>query len=164
MLLGVLADTHDNLPMVERATTLFAERRVSLILHAGDFVAPFALRTLLKGGIRIVGVFGNNDGERAGLAKLCGEIHDSPCRLELSGRTVVLAHDPSDLTEHALEGADLAVCGHTHRPGVTEGRPLKLNPGEAGGWLTGRCTVALVDLDRLHAEILDLGSQETVEL
>lgn len=164
MLLGIVADTHDNLPMTERAAKLLAGRGTEIILHAGDFVAPFALKALIKPGVPVIGVFGNNDGERNGLLGVCSDLHRPPHRLELGGRTVVLAHDPAALEEEVRRGADLVVHGHTHEVGVSDGPPLAVNPGEAGGWLTGRCTVGLVDLDRMQAEIIELGSQETVEL
>jgi hypothetical protein len=162
MLIGVLSDTHDNLPKIAAAGELFAERGVELILHAGDYVAPFALRALLAAGIPLVGVFGNNDGERAGLKKQCPTLYESPHRLEAAGRAVVLAHDPAELA--GAGQADLVVHGHTHEPGVRRDGALVLNPGEAGGWLSGRCTAAIVDLETMHVEIVELGPQETVEL
>jgi putative phosphoesterase len=162
MLIGVMADTHDNLPKVAAATELFAARGVQAILHAGDFVAPFALKLLLTAGLPVTGVFGDNDGERTGLRKACPDLYSAPHRFEMGGRTVVLAHDPAQLAGEAAAGADLLVHGHTHKSEVRPGPPLLVNPGEAGGWLTGVSTVALVDLDSLTAELVELGSQETV--
>jgi len=164
MLIGVVSDTHDNLPATHRAAAFFAERGVDLILHAGDFVAPFALKTLLKPGIRVIGVFGNNDGERVGLGRLCQHLYEPPYRFELAGKQIVLAHAPSVLSDSICAGADLIIHGHTHEVKLEDGPPLTLNPGEAGGWLTGRCTIGLVNLDTMQAEIVDLPRQETVEL
>lgn len=164
MLIGVVADTHDNMPKIASARSLFVQERVEAILHAGDFVAPFALKALTQPGIPLIGVFGNNDGERTGLRKLCDALYEPPHRLELGGRVIVLAHDPKGLENEPPEGVDLIVQGHTHWPSIEEGTPLAVNPGEAGGWLTGRCTVAIVDLAGMRAEIRDLGSQETVQL
>ena len=70
MLVGVIADTHDNLPLVARAMELFRRRGVGAVLHAGDFVAPFALKPFVAADMPLTGVFGNNDGERDGLAAL----------------------------------------------------------------------------------------------
>ena len=162
MLIGVLADTHDNLPMTAAAVDLFRARKVETILHAGDFVAPFTLKLILKAGIPLIGVFGNNDGERAGLRKACPTLREPPHRFELGGRTIVLAHDSAQLAGDLAERADLLVCGHTHQAAVRTQGALVVNPGEAGGWLTGLCTAALVDLDAMSAQILQLGSQETV--
>jgi len=163
MLLGVISDTHDNLPKTAAAVDLFARRKVGHVVHAGDFVAPFTVRLLVGSGLPLTGVFGNNDGERAGLKKACAAIYEPPRRLVLGGRTIVLAHDPEQL-EGAGEGADVLIYGHTHAPCVEQGSPLRLNPGEAGGWLSGRSTVAIVDLAVLTAELVDLGAQETVKL
>ena len=156
MLIGVMADTHDNLPKVAAAVELFAARGAQAILHAGDFVAPFALRLLLRSGVPLIGVFGNNDGEKEGLRKACAELHDAPHRFELGGRTIVLAHDPAQLQGAASAGADLLVYGHTHQADVRLASPLVVNPGEAGGWLTGRSTVAVLDTETLEARILEL--------
>ncbi len=164
MLVGVMSDSHDNLLKIAAATALFRRQGVEVILHAGDVVAPFAVRTLLKAEVPLVGVFGNCDGERQGMKKACDTFFNSPHRFELGGRTIVLAHDPIDLEGDVSDGADLLVHGHTHHPRIQAGAPLLLNPGEAGGWLTGRSTVVLVDLADMKAEILDLGPQETIEL
>ncbi|KPK66253.1 MAG: hypothetical protein AMK73_00615 [Planctomycetes bacterium SM23_32] len=162
MLIGVMSDTHDNLPKIAAALQLFAGRGVAVILHAGDYVAPFALKLLLKTGIPLVGVLGNNDGERAGLKALCATLYDPPHRLHLGGRLVLLTHDPAGLPSQPE--ADLIVHGHTHSACIERGEPLVVNPGEAGGWLTGTCTVGVVDLDTMQAEIADLGPQETTPI
>ena len=50
---------------------------------------------------------------------------------------------------------DLIVYGHTHQIDLRERPCVVLNPGEAGGWLTGRCTAALVDLESMKVRIVD---------
>jgi predicted phosphodiesterase len=51
----------------------------------------------------------------------------------------------------------LVAYGHTHLPEVkVAGHTLLVNPGECGGWLNRRCTVAIARLDTLTAEIIDL--------
>ncbi|MBM4079867.1 MAG: YfcE family phosphodiesterase, partial [Planctomycetes bacterium] len=71
MKLGILSDSHDNLPFIAKALALFEREGVDCLVHAGDYVAPFAMRALLKFKGRVLGVFGNNDGEKVGLKKLC---------------------------------------------------------------------------------------------
>ncbi|MFO8007922.1 MAG: metallophosphoesterase [Candidatus Brocadiia bacterium] len=164
MLIGVVSDTHDNLLMARRAVSMLQARGAEAILHAGDFVAPFALKVLLSAGVPLIAVLGNNDGEVAGLSALCDDLHEPPYRFDLGGRQVVLTHDEALLTDELCAGADLIVCGHSHAPKVQAGPPLRVNPGEAGGWLSGRCTAAMVDLDAMEAEIVELGTQETVPL
>ena len=92
MLIGVVSDTHDRLPMIDAALRLFADRRVEAVIHPGDFVAPFAVRRLLqyKGPLHVT--YGNNDGERAGLKELMPHITDGPLFVELGGRSILVHH------------------------------------------------------------------------
>jgi len=162
MLIGVLSDTHDNLPKVQRALEIFKARGAEALLHAGDFVAPFTVRLMLKAGLPVVAVFDNNNGEHDGLKKLCPTIHDAPHVFQLDGRTIVLAHERESVEGEATAGADLVIYGHNHIMKVENGPPVLLNPGECGGWLSGKSTAALVDLSDMRVEIIDLGPQETV--
>ncbi|MCS7217304.1 MAG: metallophosphoesterase [Candidatus Bipolaricaulota bacterium] len=160
MRIGVVSDSHDHLANLRRALALLRERGAELVLHAGDFVSPFVAEPFREAGLRVVGVFGNNDGDRLHLRERfagVGELHVGPHELELGGRRILLMHEPRALEALAASGKyDLVVYGHTHRAEVREGRPLVLNPGELGGWLTGRATLALVDLALLRAELLAL--------
>ncbi len=51
---------------------------------------------------------------------------------------------------------DAVLFGHTHSPLVYRRRSLLVNPGEACGKLSGRRTVALLDLKELKAEIVEI--------
>ena len=160
MKLGVLSDTHDNLTEVASALALFRQRQVEAIVHAGDFVAPFALKRILTIRLPVHAVFGNCDGERAGLAALLPDLADGPRHLELGGKKVCVIHDEKRLPREDFEAADLVIVGHSHTPKIEriEGR-LIVNPGECCGWVTGRGTVAVVDTDRLDASIEDVYQQ-----
>jgi predicted phosphodiesterase len=57
----------------------------------------------------------------------------------------------------AKQEYDLIIYGHTHKPDIRrERRTLAINPGETGGWLTGKSTVALFDPATREAEIIRL--------
>jgi putative phosphoesterase len=160
MKLGIVSDTHDNLPAISAAMDRFVAARVEAVLHAGDFVAPFALMRILQARIPILGVFGNNDGERKGLMKLLPDLVEGPRHLELGGKKICLVHDWSHVGRDHLESADIVVCGHTHQPSVEHREGVLLvNPGECGGWLSGRCTVAVLDTDRMAADIEEVYQQ-----
>ena len=58
MKLGVMADSHDHVPKIRQAVDLFRRRQVDLVVHAGDFVAPFAVAPLAELPYRVVAVFG----------------------------------------------------------------------------------------------------------
>jgi len=154
MKLGVIADSHDNLVMIRKAVRYFNhDAPVDVIVHAGDYVAPFAVKELAKLNAPIHGVFGNNDGEHAGINQVLPQIIDPPLQLELGGRRIVVVHDLEKLPEDEKNAAKIVVCGHTHHRSVDRNVRLVVNPGELGGWLTGECTVAVIDLKTLDVEI-----------
>ena len=165
MKIGVFSDSHDNVPMIKKAVELFNSERVALVIHAGDFVAPFAVAAMSGLTCRVVGVFGNNDGERIGVAKrfeAIGEVHPNLASVEIGGRRVAVVHYPELANPIAKSGDfDIVVYGHTHEIDVRrEQSSLILNPGEVGGWVNGRCTAAIVDLDTLDVDIRDLDGAD----
>ena len=159
MLIGILSDTHDNMPLIRKACELFNARGVTMVLHCGDYVAPFALKPLnqiLK--CEYAGVFGNNDGEQKGLQRIAqGRIHPSPFEFEVGKWQVLVAHELAHPDTAAGNAVRLVAYGHTHRADVKkQGNTLIINPGECGGWLYNRSTVAVADLVTLEAEIIEL--------
>ncbi|MCD5408767.1 metallophosphoesterase [Candidatus Bipolaricaulota bacterium] len=160
MKIGVVADTHDNLHRLRQALTRLKERGAELVLHAGDFVSPFVAVPFKEAGLSVIGVFGNNDGDKLYLRERfsgVGELHFGPHELELGGRRIVLMHEPRALEALISSGKyEVLIYGHIHEVDLRPGPPLVLNPGECGGWLSGQATCALVDLDALQAEIIEL--------
>ena len=157
MQIGILSDTHDNLPKVEKAVELFNKKKVEFVLHAGDFVAPFTVLKLKALNCDWRGVFGNNDGEKPGLSSTSeGKIQEGPLRIELAGKLITLVHDIKTI-DPDRESAALIIFGHTHkREIIKKSKLLLINPGEAGGWLTGSSTCAIVDLANLSHKIFSL--------
>jgi len=155
--IGILSDTHDNIPLIKKAVAYFNSKDCGFVFHSGDFVAPFTIPHLKKLSCEWKGVFGNNDGERNGLALASdSRITQGPLRLELERRAIVVVHDVHSL-DLKNERADLVIFGHSHKPEVsTQGKMLLVNPGECGGWLSGNSTVAIADLSRLSAKIISL--------
>lgn len=157
MIIGVLSDTHDRLPMIDAALALFAKRRVEAIIHAGDFVAPFAVRRLLRYDGPLYVTYGNNDGERAGLKELMPQVVDGPLLVELGGQRILVHHYIGWCAAKDIERADIVITGHTHEVvNRVDGGRLLLNPGECCGWVTGLCTVAVLDTKGPSAEICEL--------
>ncbi len=163
MIIGLMSDSHDNLPKIKKAVEFFNKKKVDLVLHAGDFVAPFVVRELGKLSCPLIGVFGNNDGEKEGLIKTIGKIgkiHTGPWELEQEGKKILLLHDPSilNLKELKKKKYNLIVYGHTHKAEIRKEQDLLLiNPGECAGWLTHRPTIGWVDLEKMKAEIVELS-------
>jgi putative phosphoesterase len=165
MLIGLIADTHDNLPMVDRAVRRLNEENVGLVLHAGDYVAGFVIPRFNELKAELIGVFGNNDGDHELLKKKFSENK----RLELRGNFAEIAADclkiallhggDVELLEALInqESFDVVVHGHTHVPEIRrKGKTLVINPGEVCGYLTGKSTLALLDTAKREARIIEL--------
>lgn len=152
MKIGILSDTHDNLPLIRKAVSYFNQLKVGIVLHAGDYVAPFAVKELNNLTMPWQGVFGNNDGEKQGLAKVSeGRIKTQPLFLQLENKKIGLIHEPKDIE------ADIVIYGHTHTAEIKQwGKQIVINPGEAGGWISDNPTVAVLDLGLFTAEIVNL--------
>lgn len=154
MKLGIMSDSHDNIPLIARAVALFNREKVDLVLHAGDFVAPFTNMEFRKLGARLVGVFGNNDGDRPYLLNRfadIGELQGDFRELEVGRRSIVVMHEPKFLESLTRASHyDLVVYGHTHKVDIRQGKPLVINPGECGGWLYGASTVVTLDLETMR--------------
>jgi uncharacterized protein len=166
MLVGVIADSHDNVPAIIKAVEFFNEKKVGFVIHAGDFIAPFTLKPLEELRCPWIGVFGNNDGEQKGLTQMSkGRIQPAPYELNLDGKKVVVVHDLDlfNLDELAQRGAQVLIYGHTHDPEIEKNSNglLLVNPGELGGWLRGKKTLALLDTEKLEATLEDLPSDQT---
>ena len=46
--IGIMSDSHDNLPAIRAAVELFNREKVDLVIHAGDVGAPFTAREIKK--------------------------------------------------------------------------------------------------------------------
>ncbi|MFH1622483.1 MAG: metallophosphoesterase [Candidatus Omnitrophota bacterium] len=148
MILGIIADSHDNLPKLKKAVTLFNKKNVSLVLHAGDYVAPFSVGIIENNlNCEYMGIFGNNDGERDGLFNRSkGKINNNFLELDKFGKNIFMIHDFSKIKVDP-RNYDIVIYGHTHKAKIENNeKAWIINPGECGGWLTGSSTVATFDL------------------
>ena len=159
MLIGIISDTHDNQDKTRKAIELFNSKGVEYVIHAGDYTSPFTLKLFKELNCRYVGVFGNNDGDKLLLLERSeGNIHYQPYIFTLQNRKIVVLHEHHLIDALADSGHfDLIIYGHTHVPDVRKVKnTLVVNPGEAGKWLYGKSTVAIADLDKMEAEIIEL--------
>jgi len=157
---GIVSDTHDNRTAIRQAVEIFNRRGASLIIHAGDLVAPFTALDFKALNCPMEMVFGNNDGEKIGLStsfKEIGNLLPGPRTFTFQGKKFLLMHEPGSLD--ALAGScsvDVIIYGHTHEIDIRKGPPLIINPGEAGGWLRDKCTLALLELETMAVEVIEL--------
>lgn len=167
MKIGVISDTHDHMNNVKDFVKKFIDLKVDAVFHCGDLVAPFmapVFEPLKKMNIPLYFVYGNNDGERAGIKKIFGnvsEVKGDFFETTLGDKKILAFHDLSPNMVDALAKSgtySIILKGHTHQRDVKKvGNTLIVNPGEGCGYLTGKASIAIVDLDNLTAEIIELN-------
>src|SRR5689334_23920762 len=69
MNVGIISDTHDDIENVQRAIEIFNAEGVEYVIHAGDYVFPGIIKEFEKLNAKLIGVLGNNDGEKVHLLK-----------------------------------------------------------------------------------------------
>ena len=166
MRVGVIADTHDRVPAVAEFAKRFRAAGANLVLHGGDYCAPWSLRPFVDSGLSLAGVFGRNDGDLEGLrmeaARGMGiELFESPHSMEVSGVRILLVHDIGEVAERSIAEHGIVIHGCTHQHQMrSEGESLVINPGEACGWLFGAPSAAILDLDTRRVEFINLPAAE----
>ena len=164
MIVGIISDTHDNLPLIDKAVKKLNEEKVELVLHAGDYVAPFVASHFKPLKAPLIGVFGNNDGDKNQLKKkfteLGADIRGRFAFLLIDGLRVALLHgDEKELMRSLLEleSYDIIVSGHTHlEKTYRRGRTLIINPGTVSGYLVEKPTMTILDTKTLDTKTIEL--------
>ena len=162
MRVGLMSDSHDRVPAVAELLRQMMAGGVGMILHAGDYCAPFVLKPFEDAKLSLAGVYGNNDGDKRGLLTRAQgafgtELFDSPHSFEIGGQRLLLIHDIADVQQRSIEAHAIVVHGGTHKQEMkTRGETLIVNPGEACGWLYGAPSAAIMDLDTKKVEFLTL--------
>ncbi|AEB07723.1 phosphodiesterase, MJ0936 family [Coriobacterium glomerans PW2] len=115
--IDIISDTHGHLS----SDLLSALAGADLVVHAGDITSERDWE-LLSARFEIRAVMGNND-----YCRDYGPQVKKVTRFTFEGLRFVVAHYREDLP---LESADVAICGHTHRPSIARsGGCLLINPG-----------------------------------
>jgi putative phosphoesterase len=165
MLLGVVSDTHGHVEFARPAVRMLQAFAVERVLHCGDIGSPAIIELFAAWPTHFV--FGNVDYNRealrAAIAAAHQSCHDNFAELDFAGRRIAMLHgDDMRLLEQTIAGGRFhLVChGHTHvpraerveHPGKTD--TLVVNPGAL--YRANRHTIAIVDLSKLEAEIIEV--------
>jgi putative phosphoesterase len=130
--LVIMADTHVPRRARDLPAQLWAAVDVAdVVIHAGDWTNTALLDALRQRAARLIGVYGNNDGDdlRTELPEIA--------RADLDGLRIAVVHEtgPAGGRERRCEasfpGCDVLVFGHSHIPwdSTTPGGLRLLNPG-----------------------------------
>lgn len=161
MKLGIVSDTHEHIINIEKAKKFFSERGVEQIIHLGDYCAGPSVRAFK--GTKIIGIYGNNDGDLLRLEKnfreIGGEFRWEFCVLSYDGRKIACYHGTvPEITEALIhcKKYDIVLSGHTHEAKCeTVDGVFVLNPGSVHGF-GEKATVAILDTEKTSAEIIEL--------
>jgi len=166
-----MSDTHDCLPLIDKAVKKLQEEKVELVLHAGDYVSPFVIPHFKPFKGKFVGVFGNNDGDHEFLkrrfAEFGLEIRGEFAEVKIEGLRIALLHggEPggppgaSELLKSLIssECYDVIVHGHVHEAkAYRNGKTLTINPGEVCGYLSSKPSVAVLNTKTLDVKTIPL--------
>lgn len=147
MIIGVISDTHDRLNTIDRAMETLEKYRVDMIVHLGDWIAPYTVNHIVQRskdiGVPLKGVLGNNDGEIFMIAtrnpkEWSFELGKDTLVVAASDRTIILYHGTDGrITEGLIKSGeyDAVFSGHTHEPrNEMIETTLALNPGTLSGF------------------------------
>jgi len=157
-----MSDTHDSVPAIADILDRFASKGIAMVMHAGDYCSPFSLAGFHQRGMALLGVFGRNDGDRETLSAYAArgmgtEIYESPHSFEVGGKRVLLVHDIAEVSSRSIESHDFVIHGSSHLQSEKKiGTTVVINPGEACGWIHGKCTAAILDTDTGEVENITL--------
>lgn len=157
MLIGVVSDTHNNLKNINQIISLFNDEEVALVVHTGDITNSNSLEQFSKLNCQLTGVYGNNDRHEIGLKEAALKnsftFQNPPKYLQISGKKIMIFHEPDTIDAILLEKNDIDIIlhGHTHRfrHEVVNGT-LIFNPGESAGMLNGKNAIGIINLESLE--------------
>lgn len=145
MKIGIISDSHDDMENVQEAIQIFNENKVDYVIHAGDYIFPGIIKEFTKLNAKMIGVLGNNDGEKNGILKsfidIKGELKGEMGEMEVDEVKFGIYHGTDrELKENIAQSRkyDILICGHTHkREPLDSGTIINnkdtfiLNPGAA---------------------------------
>jgi hypothetical protein len=163
MRIGIISDTHDHLQNFEKATRILKREKVSLVIHCGDYCAPFMLFRLEDLDIPVHGVFGNGDGDKYLMTKLTYTnlknitLYGDLGEIEIEKKKIAFLHDQKFASGlFAKREYDLVCHGHIHESYIiNEEEKYLICPGEIMG-MKGRSTLCIYDVESNEASIISL--------
>ena len=163
MIIGLMSDTHDNVPYIKKAIERLNEERVKLVLHAGDYISAFTAKPYEDLDSPLIGVFGNNCAETERLktvySMVGGDLRGYFTEVNADGLTIALMHGhrKQDVDKAFNGDYNVVVSGHIHKSSIIEKNgQLVINPGEVCGYVSGTNSIGFLDTERRFAWISEL--------
>ena len=160
MKIGILSDTHDKADRTARAVAAMARAGAEALIHCGDVTGPAVVRKCA--GLPTYFVYGNNDYDQDALGRaitaIGGVILGRGGWVDLGGRRIAVTHgDLSGEIRRVLgSNPDYFLSGHSHVVADERRGDVRwINPGALHR--ASRWTVAVLDLETDHLEVLDVA-------
>ena len=163
MLIAVLSDSHDNIWNLNKILKMAVREGAEMLIHCGDFCAPFVFGELAVFGGDVHCVFGNVDGDKLLMADFAYNrfsnirLHGDLGELDAGGRKIGFVHSPKIGRALAAGGGyDAVFYGHSHEAKSEKvGNCLLVNPGEVMGRIN-EPSFCLYDTDKAGVRHLKL--------
>lgn len=130
-MIGIISDTHDNIPNILKAVKIFREKGCGLVLHLGDIIAPATIKFF--DGLNMKFIRGNCDGDIKKIKSKIAEIHGEfleKNELVVNNKRIALFHKLPENLEHLSKNYDYIFYGHDHKKGNEKiGKTRIINPG-----------------------------------
>lgn len=148
MKIAIISDVHDNLRILSRSIEYFNHLNVDVLIHCGDWVMPFTLRTFVPFKGKIYGVLGNGDPD---IQKYLYQIQNLDVLKNLNidlkpvfqdivfdGKRFAVFHGDDESLLNVLAESQLFdfIChGHNHVSSIRKvGKTTIINPGSMVGY------------------------------
>ena len=162
MEIAVISDTHDREVELKQFIKMINKERIRVLIHCGDFCAPFMIKALAEFGGEVHCVFGNTD-DRYISSKLAEKkginLYGDFAQIEIACKKIAIIHN--DVLGKLLAETnkfDAVFHGHHHEAYQTKvGNTLLANPGEMAG-LNGIPTYGIYDTDKNEIEIKEFNN------
>jgi len=163
MILGLLSDTHDNLPNVLKALAIFQQEKPDALIHCGDITDPDTV-TLLH-PYRLYCAFGNMDFQQDALRQAIRRLDEDNraglvLELDFNGIAAAVSHGHQrEVLEELIHSGRYAYVfhGHTHRRRDERiGATRVINPGALSGVRSGKASVACLNLVQDELQFFEL--------
>jgi putative phosphoesterase len=162
MRIGIIADTHNDQSLTQRALARLQQEAITTVLHAGDVTSARILR--LFQGYDLWIAKGNMDHDPAlipTVQALFGAARFKAVHtLSLDGHSVAMIHNGESPAARELvrsKSYDYLIHGHTHH--IRDERVLStrvINPGAIGNTRWRRPSFAILDLTTDDLSIIEL--------
>lgn len=161
MIIGIISDSHDNMPNIYKAIEFFKKEKINTVIHCGDVCAPSVMKEMAEkfsGEIHLC--FGNVDGDRLKMEELAEKlpnmhIYGERGFLEIDGKKLAFSHYPEKAKIIAESGDyDCVFYGHDHKAWEAKvGNCFLRNPGTLAG-LFAKPTFATYDTKTNEATLI----------